>query len=285
MSTDQSRGPVYTLPENSDRSLGRMWIGLILFFTSIVMLVVLVMWQAQNIARVIPFSAEKRFVRPYETALSKLFGESTRGSVKIEEYLRDLSTRLSKAMNLDESIELSVHYLDIDEKNAFATLGGHVFILSGLLKSLPDENSLAMVLAHEIAHVQHRDPVASMSRGMALQMVYGFATGGGSADLAGVFGSLGESLYSRKQESSADIAALHALYELYGHVSGYRTFFEWVNDQYGSEITDDSSTFREWFASHPAIVRRLDSLDREAARLGAGRGKTVPYPDYVKNRL
>lgn len=260
-----------------------MWIGLVLFFTSLVLLVALVIWQAQNIARAIPFSAEKRFVRPYESALGRWFGDSTRGSARIEQYLDDLSVKLASAMDLDPSIELSVHYLDIDDNNAFATLGGHVFILSGLLKSLPDENSLAMVLAHEIAHIQHRDPAASMSRGMALQMVYGFATGGGSTDITSAFGNLGESLYSRRQESSADIAALHALHELYGHVAGYRTFFEWVSEQYAEDESD--SGLEKWFASHPSIQRRLDELDQEVERMGAASAKTVPYPAFVRNRI
>lgn len=284
MNTDPSQGsdPVYELPQNSDQALRKMGIGLGLFFTSLVLLVALVMWQAQNIARYIPFSAEQRFVRPYESALSRMFGDSTRSSPKIEQYLQELSEKLARAMDLDESIELTVHYLDIDDTNAFATLGGHVFILSGLLKSLPDENSLAMVLAHEIAHVQHRDPAAAMSRGMALQMVYGFATGGGSADITGMFGNLGESMYSRRQEGSADIAALHAISELYGHVAGYRTFFEQLR---ALNTEEESNQFEKWFASHPAIVQRLDELDQEVERMGARSDKTVPYPEYVKNKI
>jgi predicted Zn-dependent protease len=44
--------------------------------------------------------------------------------------------------------------LDSPDLNAFATMGGHVFVCRGLLEALTTEDALAAVLAHEIAHIQ-----------------------------------------------------------------------------------------------------------------------------------
>lgn len=44
--------------------------------------------------------------------------------------------------------------LDSDEINAFATSGGHIFITRGLLQCTDSEDSLAAVIAHEVAHIQ-----------------------------------------------------------------------------------------------------------------------------------
>ncbi len=47
-----------------------------------------------------------------------------------------------------------VAVLDTDEVNAFATMGGHIFITAGLLKILNSEDEVAAVIAHEMAHIQ-----------------------------------------------------------------------------------------------------------------------------------
>ncbi|MDR1302284.1 MAG: M48 family metalloprotease [Treponema sp.] len=46
--------------------------------------------------------------------------------------------------------------LDTQEINAFATSGGHIFISLGLVEAADSEDTLAAVIAHEIAHIQLR---------------------------------------------------------------------------------------------------------------------------------
>src|SRR5690606_14951325 len=111
-----------------------------------------------------------------------------------------------------------------------------LFVYNGLLKEMPDENSLAMVLAHELAHIKNRDPVAAMGRGLAMTMLYAFATGDYSAgaDLASVGGELGMARFSREQEKVADLAALQTIHSHYGHVGGYDNFLDFAR-----ELLDD----------------------------------------------
>jgi predicted Zn-dependent protease len=47
-----------------------------------------------------------------------------------------------------------VAILDSPEINAFATSGGHIFVTLGLLECVTSEDTLAAVIAHEIAHIQ-----------------------------------------------------------------------------------------------------------------------------------
>jgi len=54
--------------------------------------------------------------------------------------------------------------LDSDEVNAFACPGGTIFITKGMLKTAGNEDELAAVLAHEIAHVNHRDGIAAIKK-------------------------------------------------------------------------------------------------------------------------
>merc|ERR1711879_567360 len=63
-------------------------------------------------------------------------------------------TQLLNQLTDNKALPVRVHYLaDQDMPNAFATLGGHIFITRGLLDSVESENGLAMVLAHEYGHI------------------------------------------------------------------------------------------------------------------------------------
>jgi len=276
----------YQLPDSTNNSVRQMLIALAVFFITLIIFVALVFYNAQFIAKKIPFSAEQRFVRPYEDLLARFFGDED-DQPAVTAYLQSLSDKLQSSMQIAADIEVKIHYIDADLLNAFATLGGHIFITRGLLDELPDENSLAMVLAHEIAHVAHRDPVAGISRGLALQLVFGFLTGGGGSaqDVADLLGGSGLAMFSREQERQADIVALHALNNHYGHVSGYRSFFETVRkaeldeqQEQGSEEDFAQDLETSWLASHPDTAERLEYLDQEREKINARLGEVLAFP-------
>lgn len=52
--------------------------------------------------------------------------------------------------------------LDSDEINAFACPGGIVFVTRGMVKTAKNEEELAAVLAHEVAHVSSRDGISAI---------------------------------------------------------------------------------------------------------------------------
>jgi predicted Zn-dependent protease len=57
--------------------------------------------------------------------------------------------------------------LDTEEINAFATPGGHIFITRGLAEAVDSEDTLAAVIAHELAHI-HRRHGAALIKDMRL---------------------------------------------------------------------------------------------------------------------
>lgn len=52
--------------------------------------------------------------------------------------------------------------LDTNEINAFACPGGTILVTRGMIGATRNEEELAAVLAHEVAHIHHRDGVASI---------------------------------------------------------------------------------------------------------------------------
>ena len=172
--------------------------------------------------------------------------------------LQALADRLSGHIDLPDGLTVTAHYWDADTVNAFATVGGHIFIARGLIERMPNENALAMVVAHEVAHIAHRDPAAALGGGLLLQIFATLATTSGSElpeEL--IFGpnALLISSFSRDVEREADAAALAALAGLYGHVGGAASFFEEV-----LHLPQPP----ELLSSHPLTQERIDRIEETA---------------------
>jgi len=116
--------------------------------------------------------------------------------------------------------------LDSDEVNALAAPGGIVFITRGMLRACENEDQLAAVLAHEVAHIQARHGVAlikdSRWKKFGTDAVFLFAGGLEGGDLAAavnVFGDMVKDItnqilskgYGKKLEQQADKDALTIL--------------------------------------------------------------------------
>ncbi len=181
-------------------------------------------------------------------------------------------------MDLPEDVSVTLHYIDDDMINAFATLGGNVFFFRGLLEQVPDENTLAMVMAHEIAHVKLRHPIKSLGRaivvGTAISIISA-AAGGEILNLAlGETGLLTALKFSREQEESADSEALIAVQALYGHTQGATALFDILLN---SEQPDARPA--EFFSSHPHSENRIETVKAQARERGWSlAGRLTPLP-------
>jgi len=153
-----------------------------------------------------------------------------------EEYLQSLGKRLSAAMDLPEGMRITVHYSSDSTVNAMATLGGNIIVFQGLIDTVDSENALAMVLAHEIAHIHHRHPIIAMGRGFTIMLALSALSGVGDGLMQQWIGSMGilpVLAFNREQEEVADADALQALLRVYGHATGATAFFEHVAHRSG----------------------------------------------------
>lgn len=191
-------------------------------------------------------------------------GASDRG---IETELQVLADRLSAGMDLPEGLRVRVHYVDSEIVNAAAWLGGHVFVFRGLLERMPNENALAMVLGHEIAHAANRDVVGNMGGALLLQLAFGLVIGNAPASLEDWI--VGPSAliflgFSRDAERRADDDALAAVAGLYGHTSGSGTLFEIFLEM----AAEQGGTAPELLSSHPLSEDRIARMKRRAQARG-----------------
>ncbi|WP_338462039.1 M48 family metallopeptidase [Synechococcus elongatus IITB7] len=70
-------------------------------------------------------------------------------------YINDVGQRLA-AQSDRPDLPWQFQVVDSREINAFATMGGYVYITTGMLGFLSNEAELAGVLAHEIGHIEGR---------------------------------------------------------------------------------------------------------------------------------
>ena len=112
--------------------------------------------------------------------------------------------------------------LKAPEMNAFAAPGGIIFVTVGMLKFLKNEDELAGVLGHEVAHVELRHGVRALQQEGKLEFLNttkDVAVGQVGGTEGQLFGQLGgpmvDSLlngmrngYSVEQESEADLRSL-----------------------------------------------------------------------------
>lgn len=224
----------------------------------------------------VPFEWEVRLAQPVASALARQKAQSSRSEAKTR-YLQNLARQLATHMEAPTHWPLTVHWSESREPNAFAMLGGHIVITQGVIDAVESENALAMVLAHEIAHILHRDPLVAIGSRALVSLSLGALLGtGGESVLSHTSALLSQLQFSRQQEYRADASALLALERHYGHVKGADGFFLRMLG------TPSAQQHRpEIWRTHPDVQKRIERIRAAAAATSANAALT-PLPALLQ---
>ncbi len=226
---------------------------------------VILIWLGGALGRYVPVSWENALA---DRVIKPPAASDGAEDARVASELQALADRLAARMTDDPEIRVVVHYLDDATINAYATLGGNVFVSRGLIARLTSENALAMVMAHEIAHVIHRDVMAAIGGGVLLQIVTAVVLGESSEELSGLVlgsGTLLSRGFSREAERDADAAALRALAQTYGHVAGADDLFAVLK---GAVEEAGGGEPPEFMSTHPLTDDRIAAVRATAAARG-----------------
>ncbi len=186
----------------------------------------------------------------------------------IVNYVNDIGQRIV-AQHPSPPFEFNFYVVKDDIYNAFAAPAGHVFICSGLLAHMDNEDELAGILAHEIAHVlcRHISERIIRSKKIGLATLAGvlagvFLAGSSTASSAITVGSLaaGQSLslkYTRENEAEADQVGLKYLTKAGYSAGGLLSILYKLREKrwFGSK------EIPSYLTTHPAIEARMADLD------------------------
>lgn len=237
--------------------------------TVILIVLTLIISLVDSVARYIPFEWEQVVTAD---KLAKLtHAESP------PEYLKKLSDKILLRMQLEDNMDIHLHYVNDDTINAFATLGGHIVIYRGLLEKLKHEDELAMVLAHEMSHIKHRHPILAASHGVVISIVLSLLDMSSADDVMssviGTTGMVSLTRFSRDYEYQADEDAIRLLVELYGHANGANELFELFSKQSGD------NHIPEFLNTHPLSQNRINQTNSIVEQYPPGHTKMTPLPD------
>ncbi len=168
--------------------------------------------------------------------------------------------------------------LDTDEVNALAAPGGLIFVTRGLIARCKDEDTLGLILAHEIGHVSARHGLQSIKKSRLVDAfkvlgeqaaeryspeVLGRLTGLFEETLADIVGSLVERGYDRKYEYEADSLALKTAFGAGLDPNGLTRFLKTM-------VGDASAASgKGWFKTHPTPQQRMEKAASIVASMGA----------------
>ena len=271
---------VHTVGSDEQARIGRFLRGFAIGVVLFVVLMITLFITADRWLKLISIESERRFIEPYMDLLVET--EWIDSDPALQAYVDEITQQINATLDndWDDDFELRVYVIESDLINAFATLGGYIFVFDGLVDAVDDENSLAMVLGHEVAHVHHRDPLLGTGRGMRIQLAISALSGNGiDPSAANISSEVILMSYSREQELAADELALRLLYERYGHVGGATTLFEIIDDDV------ESYELEELLSTHPDTDARIERMEELTTEYGWARREPVPYPDAVRSAL
>lgn len=185
-----------------------------------------------------------------------------RVGLKIKDAVERYLTKKEKTGRI-EGFKWEINTIDDPTVNAWCMPGGLIVVYTGILKLVDNDDELAVIMGHEIAHAIARHGNERMSQGMVVQGIGGtFGALMGSNPTLGnqlflqAFGlgsQLGILSYSRKHETEADKIGL-----VFARMAGYDpnkaiTFWTKMSELGGGGTPEILST-------HPSDERRIKDL-------------------------
>lgn len=142
--------------------------------------------------------------------------------------------------------------------NAFCAPGGYIYVYTGIINYLDNENEFAGVLGHEIAHADRRHSTDQMTKQYGLSVMLELALGQG--DLTNVAAGLIGLKFSRKDESEADEMSVYYLCDTDYKANGAAGFFEKIT----AEGESSTPTF---LSTHPNPENRVQNINAKEQEL------------------
>jgi Zn-dependent protease with chaperone function len=161
------------------------------------------------------------------------------------------------AGNADIAPDFTVVVYNLPVINAFALPGGRIVFSGKLIEAAKTPDEVAGVLAHELGHVDNRDPETAIIRLTGLQVLISLATGSdGGTVLSNLAGLAAFLRYTRAAEIEADDYALMLLNRAKIDPLGLKRFFESVK-KIEEARTLPVGPIGGILATHPATEERI----------------------------
>lgn len=180
------------------------------------------------------------------------------------ERLRKIAVPLIKN-TIRKNYDYKFRILDTDEVNSFAAPNGYIYMTRGMLDIVESDDEIAMVIAHEMGHLEKKHAVVKYKQAIAVSFLTAIFIAGTSKDsnaqTATVFGVVMATLilkgYSQEQEKEADEVAVTHLKNTGLDSQSYHSLFGKLIDMRKRKIY----AIDKIFSTHPTPENRIANLD------------------------
>ena len=203
---------------------------------------------------------------------------------KANTYIQNIFNEILKSDAIDhrDEFEWKIRIIENDTVlNAFATPGGYAYVYTGLIKYLDQEDDLAGVLGHEIAHAAEEHSARNMERAYGAEVLLSILVGENSSELTRIVTNSATGLlslsYGRGLETEADEKSVEYLADTKYNCAGASSFFEKLEAEGGARQP-------EFLSTHPNPGNRVENITQTAAGIGCSTQPLNPasYEDFKR---
>jgi predicted Zn-dependent protease len=180
---------------------------------------------------------------------------------KLNESITEIKNRLLENIN-ENPYEIEIIIVNSPMTNAFTFPGGLIVIYSPLIRSTDNPQELASVIAHEMGHIIHRDPLKRLVRQLGVSTVLSMLGGGGESTVffENIVNDFVNAHYNRTQEDDADKFALELLDSCDIDPMHFCNFMKKLD----IEKKDSMQKIAKHFMSHPDTKSRIEKARKYA---------------------
>lgn len=157
----------------------------------------------------------------------------------------------------------TIRVIDEDEVNAFSLPGGYVYVYKGLIDKVDNDDQLAGVLGHEVAHIVAKHSLKRLQGAYGATILQGAAVVAGQPAVAAATDLTASSLFfinSREDEFQADRLGVKYM-KLAGYDPRQMRFVL-------AKLLEESNKYgprpKSYWRSHPYIPVRIAKVEAEA---------------------
>lgn len=196
----------------------------------------------------IPEADEMKYGEEMHDEVAKEFTFLSTSDARYKRILRIFNQLLPYRERKD--INYTLYLIDDPAINAFSHAGGHVYITSGILTDLQNDDELALVLGHEISHVDKKHCIRHV------QAQIGAQAAGDYAEVAAQVGSVISTPFGQYDEYEADWAGANIMTSAgYNPRKGLEVFRRWSANENTGDVME------KIFRTHPFSAERVCYLE------------------------
>jgi len=229
------------------------------------------------------------------------FPEGRNALKKISKHFKNIEEKKIKTIKIDRNGEILT--FDINQTkicnypiiftqdkivNAYAD-GKSIIMTQGMVDYARDDNEIAMVIAHELAHndrghldAMKKNTLIMGSIGFVLDLMtiyYSGGTAGGDAQNTEMWSKIGRNAYSVEFEKDADYGGVYYAYRAGYDISQVKNFWERIGSENPKQIAISST--------HPATSERYLQIDKTVKEINKKKNDglaLVPNEKEIKTK-